>query len=455
MKICQNKLMFFVFLFLILTASIHPDARFSDYFVNKTMRIDYYHTADKTAEIISIDKIYLQAPETGIWAGNPGALIDPFNNGQYYIKVYDETTGQLAYSRGFNSYCGEYITSNMAAEGIKRTYHETALIPYPKKKIKFALERRDKQNQLHPIFEQVIDPTFIEIHKEPLIEGVTVFEILKNGPSHRKVDLAILAEGYTKAEEEKFKTDLETIAKIFFNQEPYKSYKNSFNVYGVFKPSQESGMDEPTHGIYKNTAVGAAFNALGLYRYMLTEENRAIRDIAAHVPYDAIIIMVNTKRYGGGGIYNTYCVFSLEEEWSGYLLLHEFGHSFAGLGDEYYASQVAYNEFYPQGLEPTEPNITALLDPKNLKWKHLVTKGLKIPTPWEKEKYDQMDDAGKKAHLAKKEYQGKVGAFEGAGYSSNGLYRPMVNCMMFSMANIPYCKVCEAAIIKVIQHYTK
>ncbi|MGD2088186.1 MAG: M64 family metallopeptidase [Candidatus Aminicenantes bacterium] len=455
MKIYQNKTMFFLFLFLFFTASIHLHADFRDYFVDKTMRIDYYHTADKTTEIISIDKIYLQAPGTGIWAGNPDALIDPFNNGQYYIKVYAEATGQLIYSRGFNSYCGEYITTDMAANGIKKTYHETALIPYPKKKIKFTLERRDKQNQLHPIFEQVIDPASIDIHKEPLTEGVTVFEILKNGPSHGKVDLAILAEGYTKAEAEKFKTDLDTITKIFFNHEPYKSYKNSFNVYGVFKPSRESGMDEPTHGIYKNTAVGAAFNALGLYRYMLTEENRALRDIAAHVPYDTIIIMVNSKRYGGGGIYNTYCLFSLEEEWFQYLLLHEFGHSFAGLGDEYYASQVAYNEFYPKGVEPTEPNITALLDPKNLKWQHLVTKGIKIPTPWEKEKYDQMDDAGKNAHLAKKEYQNKVGAFEGAGYSSKGLYRPMVNCMMFSRANIPYCKVCEAAIIKVIQHYTK
>lgn len=455
MKKCQNKTVFLVFLFSFLAAFIRLNARFSDYFVNKTMRIDYYHTADKTTEIISIDKIYLQGPGTGIWAGNPNALIDPFNNGQYYIKVYDEATGQLAYSRGFNSYCGEYITTDMAAKGIKKTYHETALIPYPKKKIKFTLERRDRQNQLHPIFEQVIAPTSIAIHKEPLIEGITVFEILKNGPSHGKVDLAILAEGYTKAEENKFKTDLETIAKILFNQEPYKSYKNSFNVYGVFKPSQESSADEPTHGIYKNTAVGASFNALGLYRYMLTEENRALRDIAAHVPYDTIIIMVNTKRYGGGGIYNTYCLFSLEEEWSGHLLLHEFGHSFAGLGDEYYDAEVAYNEFYPKGVEPTEPNITALLDPRNLKWKHLVTRGIKIPTPWEKEKYDQMDNAGEKAHLAKKEYQGKIGAFEGAGYSSKGLYRPMVNCMMFSRANIPYCKVCEAAIIKMIRYYTK
>jgi hypothetical protein len=454
MKKFKSKTMFLL-LFLFFAVSVQPTIRFNDFFVDKTMRIDYHHTADETMEIIAIDKMYLQGVGTTIWAGNPNGLINPFNYGKYYIKVYHETTGHLIYSKGFDSYCSEYITTDMAAKDIKKTYHETALIPYPREKIKFTIERRDKQNQLHPIFEQVIDPHTANIHKEPLITGVTVFEVLKNGPAHSTVDLAILAEGYTKAEVEKFRVDLETIVKILFSQEPYQSYKKSFNIYGVFKPSQESGADEPTHGIYKNTALGASFNALGLYRYMLTEENRALQDIAAHAPYDALIIMVNTKRYGGGGIYNTYCVFSLNEEWSSYLMLHEFGHSFAGLGDEYYASEVVYNEFYPKGIEPIEPNITALLDPGNLKWKHLISNGVQIPTPWEKEKYDQMDDTGKKAHLAKKEYRDKVGAFEGAGYSSKGLYRPMVNCMMFSRANIPYCKVCEAAIIKVIQYYTE
>jgi hypothetical protein len=455
MKSRQTGTTVLLLLFLLLTASFPLNAEFRDYFADKTMRIDYYHTADSTTEFIAIDKIYLQGAGKGTWAGNPEALIDTFNNGQYYIKVYDHASGQLLFSKGFNSYCAEYMTTDMAAQGIKRTYHETALIPYPMKKIKFTLEKRDRKNQLNPVFELAIDPGSSDIHKESLLEGSHVFEILKSGPSHQKVDLAIVAEGYTPAEEEKFKKDLETVTKIFFNQEPYKSYKDSFNVYGVFKPSQDSGADEPTHGIYANTAVGASFNALGLYRYMLTEENRALRDIAAHVPYDTLVIMVNNKRYGGGGIYNTYCVFSLSEEWFPYLFLHEFGHSFAGLGDEYYASQVAYNEFYPKGTEPIDPNITALLDPQNLKWKHLATIGIEIPTPWDKEQYDQMDNAGKKAHRVKKEYQGKVGAFEGAGYSSQGLYRPMIDCIMFSRAHIPYCTVCEEAIIKMIRFYTR
>jgi hypothetical protein len=223
----------------------------------------------------------------------------------------------------------------------------------------------------------------------------------------------------------------------------------------VFKASKESGPDEPRNGIFKNTVVDASFNALGLSRYMLTEANRKLRDIAAHAPYDSIIIMVNTPRYGGGGIYNFYCLFSSDNTWSTYLLLHEFGHSFAGLADEYYASTVAYNEFYPKGTEPAEPNITALRDKNNLKWKHLVKEDTAVPTPWDKENFDKMSRGDRQAHLESEKFKDLVGAFEGAGYASEGLYRPMVNCIMFSRSDIPYCVVCRDAIERMIESYVK
>jgi hypothetical protein len=443
-----------VFFFFILSAVClysQTGPVFDNYFVNENLRVDYYHMADKTSEWITLDRTYRQ----GTWAGNPGSLIDSFDNGQYYIKVYDATSGELIYSRGFNSYCAEYITTDMAARGIKRTYHETVLVPFPKAKIKFTLERRARDNRLSPIFEQVIDPQSIDINNEAPEQGVTVFEFLKNGDPHKKVDLAVLSEGYTEGEKEKFEQDLKKAFEVFFSFEPYKSYKKDFNVYGVFKPSRDSGTDEPTHSVFKNTVFGTSFNSMGLYRYMLTEENRPIRDAAAHVPYDLVLVMVNTPRYGGGGIYNFYCVFSVNEEWYGYLLLHEFGHAFAGLGDEYYASNVVYNEFYPAGVEPTDPNLTALLDPENLKWKHLLTKGVEIPTPWEKDKFDKMNAEEKKTHLARPEYRGIVGAFEGAGYASKGLYRPMIDCIMFSKRLQPYCVVCREAVLCVIRQYTR
>ncbi|MEJ2614144.1 MAG: M64 family metallopeptidase [Ignavibacteriaceae bacterium] len=248
--------------------------------------------------------------------------------------------------------------------------------------------------------------------------------------------------------------------------------------------------------MYKNTVLNSTFNSLGSERYLLTEDNKVMRNMAAHVPYDAIYIMVNHKRYGGGGIYNFFCTFISDNQWSSYIFLHEFGHSFAGLADEYYTSDVAYNDFYPKGIEPVEPNITALLNSPKVKWKNLITPGIQIPTPWEKAEYDSVDlkwqakrrelnnkiaelkkkkapqEQIKKAeeeynqkdkmhanwvdsYLSESKYAGKVGAFEGAGYASKGLYRPMLDCIMFSKGAKPFCKVCEEAIIKVINFYSE
>lgn len=490
----MTKLKTIIILFALLSLPAYPGlpGTFADYFTDQAMRIDYFHLGDKNQEFITIDRIYKQ----GTWGGNPHALIDNFDNGRYYIKVYDTLDKNLIFLKGFDSYFAEYKTTDQAAHGIKRTYHETALIPFPKHKIRFVIETRERSNRLNPIFESIIDPAAIDIITGSPISGVKVFEFLKNGPPQRKVDLAFIAEGYTASEEKLFKKLLEKILENFFQQEPYRSDKDKFNVYGVFKASQESGCDEPRHGIYRNTALDSSFDSLGLSRYLLTEGNKALRDIAAHVPYDALLIMVNSKRYGGGGIYNNYCVFTAESTEQQYLLIHEFGHSFAGLADEYYGSSVAYNEFYPPGIEPLEPNITALLEPANLKWKNLVDKDVAIPTKWDKELYEdfsmkyqktrqefdrqiadlerkgapqaEIDKLKEQAELLKTKNSrktdaflqgsplyGKVGAFEGAGYTARGLYRPMLDCIMFTVGVKPYCKVCAAAVSRVINHYTR
>jgi hypothetical protein len=465
---------------------------FEDYFVDRTMRVDYFHIGDAKDEIITIDRVY----EQGIWAGSKHNLTDRLNYGRYCIKIYDSSSGTLIFSRGFDSYFGEYKTTAKALEGTKRSYHESFLFPYPKRKIRFSFEARDRTNVLHSLFTHEIDPSSVDILKERLDDGVKVFDLWKGGDPHAKVDVAFIAEGYTRYEEAKLKADLQRFMEVFFKQEPYKSLKNEFNLYGVFKPSQESGCDEPRHGVFKNTSLNATFNSLGSERYLLTEDNKSLRDIAAHVPYDTLVIMINQDRYGGGGIYNLFCTFTVDNQWHEYLFVHEFGHSFSGLADEYYTSSVAYNEFYPRGIEPMEPNITALLDPKKLKWDLFITPGIAIPTPWEKDEFDRMDNEYQKirqkinekiakmkregapeeeihraeaeseqlskqhadkmdAYLGKSAFTGKVGAFEGAGYSSLGMYRPMLDCLMFTKGAKPYCKVCEQAIIKVIKQYTQ
>jgi hypothetical protein len=487
------SLMIISFLIFIPMLNFAQNINFTKYFIDKTMRIDYFHIGDAKSEIITLDKVYQQ----GIWAGNFNNLLDNFNNGKYYCKIYDKSSGVLIFSKGFDSYFGEYKTSDDGINGIKRTYQESVLIPYPKDKIIFALEKRNKENLLDEFYRAEIDPNSISIMRDKVLDkSVRVFNSVKNGDPHTKVDIAILGEGYTSKEESKFRNDLNKFVKIHFSHEPYKTYKKDFNIYGVYKPSEESGVDEPDHGSFKNTVLNCTFNSLGSERYLLTEDNKTMRDLAAHVPYDAIYIMVNHNRYGGGGIYNLYCTFTTDNQWYAYLFLHEFGHSFAGLADEYYTSETAYNDFYPKGIEPVEPNITALLNTNNLKWKDLITPGIEIPTLWEKAGYDSADYAYQKirqefnkkiaelkrnggnkkeiealeaksekvskeradeadAYLMKSKYWGKVGAFEGAGYASKGLYRPMLDCLMFSKGNKPFCKVCEQAVIRVIEHYTK
>ena len=466
---------------------------FSDYFKDQTMRIDYFHIGDANTEMVTIDQVY----RYGKWAGSTKSLIDDFDNGAYYYKIFDAASGKLIFSRGFDSYFKEYQTSDEASKGIKRTYNESAIIPFPKNKIKFVLEKRDKQNKLNEVFSAEIDPSDLYIIKDAVKDkAVKVYKSHFSGDPHSKVDVVILGDGYAASERKKFEKDLKRYTNIFLSQEPYKTNKDKFNIYGVFKASEESGITEPGADIYKKTTLGTRFYSLGSERYVLTEENKTLRDLAAHVPYDAIYIMCNSARYGGGGIYNFYCTFVADNQFSPYIFLHEFGHSFGGLADEYYTSDVAYNDFYPQGQEPVEPNITRLLDKNNLKWKNLITPGIEIPTPWEKENYDKMDYAWQterrelnkhiaelkrnkaprkeieaaqndyntkdKLHsdevdkyLMSSKYWNKVGAFEGAGYSAKGMYRPMLDCIMFSKGAKPFCKVCEEHVTKVIKHFSE
>ena len=461
---------------------------FDSYFTNGSMRIDYFHTGDAKTETVEIDQIF----RYNSWAGSKNNLIDQLNYGAYYYKVYDQKSGELIYSKGFDSYFKEYQVSTPAVNGEIKQFHESAIVPFPNSPIIFSLEKRDASGNMKEVFRKEIDPELAQLKATD--PDVRIYTSLDNGNSNIKADIAIIGEGYTAAEDEKFQEDLKRFTEIFFRTDPCRSNKDKFNIRGVLKPSKDSGVDEPRAGIEKETAVNATFNSMGSERYLLTEDNRSLRDIAGHVPYDALYIMVNHTRYGGGGIYNFYCVYTSDNINSDYLMVHEFGHSFFGLADEYYTSSTAYNDFYSSDYEPAEPNITALKDPKNIKWKHLLSDGVEIPTPWPKTRYDSLDliwqahraelnDAifllqkngasEEEVKLAKADYDnqsdqrsvevqeylensgfaGKVGAFEGAGYTSTGLYRSSVNCIMFTRTDY-FCPVCQDAMNKVIDSYS-
>ncbi|MEN8152470.1 MAG: M64 family metallopeptidase [Acidobacteriota bacterium] len=487
-----RTLFFLLSILIIPIVSATGNVTFNEHYTGNTLRIDFFHTWEKTYEAVKLDAVYKEGP----WAGNPDSLLDPFGYGRYKIKLFTKDTSQLIYSKGYDSYFGEYKTTNDAAAGKRKTFHETALLPFPKKPVTFVLELMNKKGGTEKLISLDLDPSSPDIKEAEKKDDKTILPVHNTGDPSKKVDLVIIAEGYRAEDENKLKRDLEKVKKTFFSQQPYKKEKDKFNINCVFKPSKDSGPDEPRQKIFRDTAISATFNSLGSSRYLLTEDNRSLRNIASMVPYDAIIIMVNSKRYGGGGIYNSFCTFTSDNRQTSYLLLHEFGHSFSGLADEYYSSSVAYNDFYPKGSEPVEANITALLDPENLKWKDYVTEGIKIPTPWGKTEYDEKSKKfrKKRAALNKKiekmsknnfpkfaikkvkaeldelieknrkdtksffsdnKLKDSVGAFEGAGYSSEGLYRPMLDCIMFSIGQKPYCRVCEKAVSDMINYYTR
>lgn len=482
----------FLALFLVVSAFAYAaDFNFNNYFVDKTMRVDLYHTGDSKEDVYSLDKVFQQGP----WAGSESNTVDYINNGGYFVKVYDFATNRLIFSKGYDCIFGEYRTTDEALQGLKRTFSESLLIPYPKKKIQLTIEKRDKYTSLHRIFDCVIDPGSTTVIKEKLPLDVEVINFQIKGDNHKKVDLLFIAEGYTNKEKQKFIDDVNRLLKVFFAYAPYNKYKDDFNVRGVFRASNESGCDESSYGSFKDTAINSGYDFLGSERYLMTDDNKAMRNTASVSPYDALYMLVNHKRYGGGAIYNLYASTIVDNYWTDYVFLHEFGHSFAGLADEYYTSSVEYNDFYTPGYEPVEPNITALLDKYNVKWKTLLTPGIAIPTPWEKDEFDKMDLAYQKIrqelnrkiaklkrenapreeiakneelsdklskenaarvdeYLKKCKEYGKIGVFEGAGYCKNGMYRSELDCLMFTKGTKPFCKACEKAVMERIKFYT-
>jgi len=255
-----------------------------------------------------------------------------------------------------------------------------------------------------------------------------------------ELDVLILPEGYTKAQSEKMYRDAARFAGILLGGEPWAGRADRISVRLVRAFSRESGPDEPRKGIFRDTALDAAFNTFGAERYLTTAHNKAMRELASVAPYDVIVVMVNTARYGGGGVYNQWTIFPSDNEYDDYVLLHELGHSFAGLADEYFDSAVSYDadEFYPPGVEPVEPNITAFLAGRRetVKWADMIAEGVPVPTPPEEK------------------WKGAVGLFEGAGYKPKGLYRPALDCKMFHKGLVPFCPVCARSIEKMIDFFT-
>src|SRR5580765_363384 len=442
-----------------------------------TMRVDYYHTGNDKQEYFSLDRIVIEPLP---WAGNVARSIDRTNLGKYFFEVIDAASGTTLYSRGFASIYGEWETTG-EAQKMNRTFSESLRFPAVDKPARVSLKKRDARNAWQEIWTFAIDPKDKFISKGLRTPAGPLIRLHDAGDPATKLDLLILGDGYTVAERPKFERDARKLMDVLFATSPYKERKNDINVWGLSPGAAQSGVSRPSTGIYRRSPVGVSYDAFDTERYMLTFENKTFRDLAANAPYEVVEIITNSETYGGGGIFNQFSTAAANNLWAPYLFIHEFSHHLAALADEYYTSDVAYLPA-TEKVEPWEPNVTALLDPANLKWKDLVTPGTAIPTPWPQEEFDryviamqerrrkiraenrpeaEMDALFKEqmahdvAMLNAPAFKGIVGAFEGANYESKGYYRPQTDCIMFTRDAVGFCAVCRRAIEQILDLYSR
>lgn len=418
-------------LVLVLLLASGDAPQFKDHFIDKALRADVHHFGTAGKEFMSLHAL----KEQPHFAGPRTRLVDDANLGSHRVQLLDEGTGAVIFQRGFCTLFGEWRTTPEALEGHYRVFEHTLILPYPKRDMILSVSSRDASGAFMELMNRriVLEPSTIAIEEPP--GDLKAVKLMVKGKPEDKVDIVILGDGYTAKEMKQYLRDARDAMEGLLGEPPFKEQYRKFNFWAVESPSAESGVDEPRKGIYRSTRLDTAFNTFEIARYSMTTSIHAIHDVAAVVPCDHIIILFNSSRFGGGGIYNLYAMVTGNQPSAG-VLAHEMGHCMAGLGDEYYTSSVSYVDYYKKDVEPWERNITTLAGGRPPKWSNLIPEGTPIPTP------------------PKAKYGDVVGCFEGAGYQAEGLYRPCRDCIMKSCRN-GYCPVCKAALEETIVFYTK
>ena len=411
------------------------DDHFYQWFNGATLRLNYLRIGTRAA-----DTIYERGFEfIPTWSGSLTQLIDPFDNGAYRVSLRDSATGTLLYSRCYNSLFHEYRDTPQG-DSVSATFEEVVRLPWPQKTAYILFERRGDDNRFHLQDSSLFNPRkAFEVHqlRSSLISGPEPLKLLYNGDVHKKIDVVIVPEGYGPADTLKMRRDLNTFCDYLLSQEPFRSRRQDFNVWGIPRTGQATGITDPNKGIFVESLVGASFNTFGADRYLMTEKIFQLHNAIGWTPCDHIIIMANTDKYGGGGIYNFYAMSSLNKM-APMVLPHELGHSIGGLADEYVDEDLSYGDCHPLQYEPPEPNITSLVD-FGSKWAAMLPEGTAIPTA--------ADPSVPRTEC------GPIGVYEGAGYRPKGLFRPTMRCMMRDYA--PFCPVCLKRMNEIFDLYTK
>lgn len=423
------RFLFAVVLSLFVTSHVSAQV-FEDYFEDKTLRLDYIFSGDNRTQSISLDEMS-QSPG---WYGRRGNLDSLLLSGNGQITVTQSATKKVIFRYSFSTLFQEWQSTEEASKMVK-SFENTFIVPFPKNEVDIQVTLTDTHNQVVTCYTHHVNPADILI-RHIGEKGVTPWKyVYKANDSRNAIDVVIVSEGYTEQDMIQFEKDCQMCVESYHKHEPFKSLKDKFNFIAVFAPSLESGVSIPHKGLWFNTVLGSNYDTFYSERYLTTLHIKKLHDVLAGIPYEHIIILANTDNYGGGGIYNSYMMSSAHNTHTRPVIVHEFGHSFGGLGDEYYYDD-QYETMYPSDTEPWEPNLTTLVN-FDSKWKDMLKSGAPVPT----KPLDNKDDCA------------NVGVYEGGGYQSKGVYRPVMNCRMKTNECPIFCPVCDRAIRRMVDYH--
>lgn len=410
----------YTLLYIVLLSNVlYAQNDFNSWFVDKTLRMDYSVICDSGNE----ETMFNSFNESDYWGGEKFVVDSCDHYGDYYMELSDALSKKILYTYSYSNLTKEWQSTEMATQE-RRQFRESVIMPMPKKKSVIKIYKQDSCDVYTLILTKVFNPFDAKIN---YVNAKPYTTILKSNETEGNINFVILPEKYSENESEKFEKDAAMVAKWLCETEPYNEYKNKFNIYAVLpeKPAQLTRSLTPSQ-------MGFKFNTLNIERYIASFNIPQIFNNAQSVPFRHIIVLINTYEYGGSGFYNTYTCLCIDNEDCRSLFLHEFGHAFAGLGDEY-EGDVTY-KVKKSNCEPRYPNLTNLTN-FSQKWENLVTEGTPIPTPINRTDIE-------------------IGAYEGGGYTTKGIYRPSKNCRMRSKDASYYCKICYKIIEETLQKQT-
>lgn len=402
---------------------------FEDYFIDKTLRINYLHIGDADSEAVRVVAFF----SGNQWTGTRVSLVEPTRLGDVLLEVFDSVSNKLIFSRSYSCLFNEYRTTERALSE-SAEFQESVNIPFPKNTVKLVLSSFDRKKEVSKLYDAYFNPKLADVQE--FTKEYSTLDLHIGGNPKRCLDILFLPDGYAKSDAKKLHADMKRFADYIMKCAPYRDLKNRVNIRAVEAYSDESGITNPLANVMKSTLFNSSYNSIDVDRYLMCLNVWKMHDVADDAPYDILVLIANSSKYGGGGIYNFYATVNSDHNFADYVIVHELGHTVAGLADEYFSSEVSVTNYYPEGIEPVEPNLTTLVD-FDSKWKSMLPDSVPVPTP----------DI--------KFYDNKLGVFEGGGYQTTGVFRPWRNCTMKNPIYDNFCPVCLRAIENAIFYFSE